>query len=478
MRQEPSDVRTRSAHRLGRQGHDELAPETTTGSYAGPVAATDEDLDEIVMLCVNDYASQTRGKGFPLSELPYRKTHGMGLAPTNLVINAFGETPATPWASRGELLMMPDMSTELLIPADEEHPNSRLLLADLLEFDGSPWGCCPRHLLRRAITALRDEFGLQVKAAFEHEFHYTGADDRLGDAYLAESVASTGRFPGTLLGIMRQNGITPESFLPEFGPKQFEVTNSAALGITAADQAVQVREVVRQVARRFDSVASFSPVMVAGAVGNGVHVHFSLTDLAGNPVSFDPADPDQISGPAGTFVAGILRDMPNFVALTAASGVSYDRLQPNKWSATFNNFGRLDREAGVRLCAVPAIASYDPTTSINFEYRAADVSGNPYLVLGALVWSGLQGLRDNLPKPPLTLAAPESMSPTELQRLGLVHLPTSLPAALSQLEESERIRDWLGDEFLRAYLMTKRAELELLADLSEPEQVAKYEAAY
>lgn len=439
---------------------------------------TDLTPEQIVMLCVCDYASQVRGKGFPLSELPARKQHGMGLAPTNLMINALGQTPATPWGALGELLMIPDERTHLLIPGDETHPDAQLLLADLMELDGTPWLNCPRHLLRQAVAALRDEFGLQIRAAFEHEFHYTGAEERLGDAYLAESVDSAGPFPGTLLAAMRLNGISPESFLPEFGPRQFEVTQAAALGMTAADQAVQVRELVRRLARHAGGKASFAPLMAPGEVGNGVHVHFSLVDLNGEPVSFDSSKLHGISARAGAFLAGILRDIPDFVALTAASGISYDRLQPDRWSATYNNLGRLDREAAIRLCAAPSVGDVDPATATNFEYRAADVSGNPYLVLGALVWSGVQGLRDELSTPAVTTRSPEGMSAEERKELNLVHLPMSLAKALNQLEHSPRMRQWLGSEFIEAYGMTKRGELELLANLDDSERVARYVACY
>ena len=447
-------------------------------TLASTMTQTDLTPEQIVMLCICDYASQVRGKGFPLTELPIRQRQGMGLAPTNLMINALGQTPATPWGALGELLMMPDAGTKLEIPGDDHHPDAYLLLADLVQLDGTPWPNCPRHLLRRAIAALRDEFGLQVKAAFEHEFHFSGVDERVGDAYLAESVDSAGNFPATLLATMRHNGISPESFLPEFGPRQFEVTQAAALGMTAADQAVQVRELVRRLARRAGGRASFAPLIAPGEVGNGVHVHFSLVDINDEPISYDPANQHGISSRAGAFLAGVLRDIPDFVALTAASGISYDRLQPDRWSATYNNLGRLDREASVRLCEAPTIKDVDPTTATNFEYRAADVSGNPYLVLGALVWSGVQGLRDELSAPIVTTESPEQMSAARRQELGLVHLPGSLSEALDRLAGSARLREWLGSEFIDSYDMTKRGELGLLAELDEAERVARYVAGY
>ncbi|MAT62020.1 MAG: glutamine synthetase [Micrococcales bacterium] len=434
--------------------------------------------EPIMMLAICDYASQVRGKGFPVSALPNREQVGMALAPTNLMINAFGQTPATPWAARGELLMMPDPETALLIPGQEGHPESRMMLADLVELDGSTWFGCPRDALRRSLAGLRDEFGIQILAAFEHEFNFTGVDNRLGDAYLVESVESAGVFPGSVLAVMRSNGLIPDTFLAEFGPRQFEVTQTAVLGLKAADQAVQVREIVRRMALRAGGRASFSPLMEPAAVGNGVHVHFSLVDLDGVPVTFDRDDSNGISRLAGSFLSGVLRDIPDFVALTAASGISYDRLQPDRWSATYNNLGHLDREASLRLCVAPQLAGVDPASATNFEYRAADVSGNPYLVLGALAFSGLQGLRENLSRPHVTNTAPETMRPAERDELGLVHLPRSLGQALERFSHSSRLTGWLGSDFVDAYHTTKLGELESLANLSDIERVARYVAAY
>lgn len=434
--------------------------------------------EEIIQLGICDYASQLRGKGFPLADLSTRERTGVGLAPTNLMINAFGEIPATPWGPRGELVMMPDPSTQWSIPGDGDRPAEHVILADLLTLDGHPWSGCPRHLLRSALTRLRDDFGLQMKAAFEHEFHYSGAAHRVGDAYMVESVGSAGGFPGTALAIMRRNGIAPESFLAEFGPQQFEVTHASALGMEAADRAVQVRHIIRRAAAHFGEVASFAPLMAAGAVGNGVHVHFSLCDLDGAPVSFDPGDADGVSPTAGAFLAGILRDMPAILALSAASAVSYDRLQPNRWSATYNNLGRWDREAAVRICPVLPPGSTEPEAVFNFEYRAADVSGNPYLTLGALVWAGLCGLQDGLGKPAVTTSDPQAMSSQVREELGLARLPRSLAEALDALRTNARLAGWLGEETLAAFLTTKHGELDLLADLSESDKVARYVAAY
>jgi len=236
---------------------------------------------DIIMACICDYAGQVRGKGFLYQDLEKRLRRGVGLAPTNLMITAFGAIVETPWAARGELLVMPDAATEVRIGLDGDRPDERFILGDLCELDGTPWECCPRDWLRRALAALKSEFGLRLNAAFEHEFHYSGAKPRLGDAYSLDSMRLQGAFAQTLMHALEANGIEPEMVMPEYGPQQFEVTCAPAVGLEAADRAVRLREIVRAVARAHGEKATFAPVMGMGLVGNGVHIHFSLQDGVG-----------------------------------------------------------------------------------------------------------------------------------------------------------------------------------------------------
>lgn len=434
--------------------------------------------EELVMVCICDYAGQVRGKGFPGAEREARLRTGMGLAPTNLMITAFGDILETPWGPRGELVMLPDPATETVIPAAPDRPPERFLLADLLELDGRPWGCCPRRWLRAGLEALEQEFGLQLRAAFEHEFHYSGATRRRGDAYALDSLRGLDGFANAVLATLRENGIVPDSFLPEYAPQQFEVTVKPVLGLAAADQAVRLREIVRALARAHGHKATFAPIMAPDAVGNGVHIHFSLQDGEGRPLSHDGDAPAGIGKAAGHFAAGILRRMPALVALTAPSAVSYERLKPNRWSATWNNLGDLDREAGMRICRSPALPGVDAAAAFNLEYRAADAAASPYLALGGLVWAGLQGLRESLPLPEPTVVDPQGMDEAERARRGLVRLPKSLTEALEVLSDDAVMRRAMGEDFMQAYLTHKRSELALAGGLDQEAVCELYAEAY
>jgi glutamine synthetase len=64
--------------------------------------------------------------------------------------------------------------------------------------------------------------------------------------------------------------------------------------------------------------------------GNGVHIHMSLQNLAGNPITYAADEPYGLSAPARQFFAGVLTNLPAICAITAPSPVSYLRLTPNR----------------------------------------------------------------------------------------------------------------------------------------------------
>jgi len=270
-----------------------------------------------------------------------------------------------------------------------------------------------------------------------------------------------------------------DTFMPEYGPKQYEVTVGPAMGVRSADHAVAVREIARAVATRLGSRVSFTPILRPDSVGNGVHVHFSLQDAAtGKQVNYDAAAPHGLSARAGAFISGILKKLPAITAVTAAASISYLRLTPNRWSAAYNNLGYRDREAGVRICPVFATAEDRIARQYHFEYRAADAAASPYLTLGAILAAGLYGLDQGLPVAEVCAGAPQDMASEDLEKLGVVRLPQSLGEALDAFEADDDLTPMFGPELKSAYLAHKRFEDELMGSLSPAEQCEKYRLAY
>lgn len=435
--------------------------------------------EEIVMICTSDLAGQVRGKGFPAAELFDRLERGVGWTPTNSQITALGTIAPSPWGPFGDLCLRPDPDAHFRFDLDDGHAAENFVLGDILNLDGTPWEVCPRGFLKRALAALEERHGLKMRVAFEHEFVHEGVEERLNASYALDAFRRQDLFAGTFLGALRAVGIEPDTFSPEYGPTQYEITVAPAEGLRAADQAVAVREIARAVAFRLGHRVSFTPILRPDSVGNGVHVHFSLVEAdSGRPVDHDPDRPYGISGRAGAFLAGIARKMPAIVAVTAAAPISYLRLVPHRWSAAYNNVGLNDREAGVRICPVFPGAGVPIAEQFHFEYRAADAAASPYLLLGILVAAGLFGLDGDLPLPAVTDSDPAVMEPAERARLGVERLPLTLREALDVFAAEPDLTDLVGRELKTAYVAHKGFEATAMADVPIDDQCIHYRLLY
>jgi glutamine synthetase len=421
--------------------------------------------EELVFVATCDISGHVRGKGFPLRELPARLKKGIGWTGSNLMMSPAGPIWDTPFGTAGDFMIVPDPASEVRVDFGDGSAVEHFFLGDICTTDGKPWECCPRHFLRRAVQELEEVGGLRLAAAFEQEFLYTGTDDRPGDAYALGAFRRQGHFGEAFVAALRAAGPVPDSFLAEYGARQFEVTVMPQPALTAADHAVTTREMARATAYRLGHRAVFAPKPDPEGVGSGVHIHMSLWDGDGRPVTYHAGEAMDLTRPAQHFCAGILHHMPAICAVTAPSPVSYLRLVPNRWAPTVIDLLRQDRGACLRICPVFNAASpAEIAHQFNLEFRACDASASPYLALGAIIFAGADGIRRSLPLPGPTAAPPL--------------LPPSLGAALDGLAQSEAALRWFGPTHLDAYLRFKHVEAEKVAEMSHPELCAHYAEIY
>jgi glutamine synthetase len=362
-------------------------------------------------------------------------------------------------------MIVPDPAAEVRVDFADGSAIEHFFLGDIRTTDGAAWECCPRDFLRRAVRELDEVAGLHLLTAFEQEFFYTGTDHRPGDAYALAAFRRQGGFGEAFIAALRAAGPIPDSFLAEYGPRQFEVTVAPAPALTAADHAVITREMARAAAHRLGHRVIFSPKPDPDLVGNGVHIHMSLWDAGGRPATQAPGENMDLSKPAQHFCAGVLHHMPAICAVAAPSPVSYLRLTPNAWAPTVIDLVRQDRGASLRLCPVFAAAGADEAArQFNIEFRVCDAAASPYLALGMVIFAGVDGIRRSLPLP---LAG--TMPPS---------LPASLDKALDLLAASEAAARWFGAVHRDAYLRFKRVETEKVAGLSPAELCTHYAEIY
>lgn len=431
-----------------------------------------------MVACCGDLSGKVRGKAFPVSQFDKRLKRGVGWTPTNVQITCFDAIADSPFGSLGDLVLIPDPATRVSIESEAGAPNENFVLGNIRYLDGRPWEFCTRSILEAALARLKTVAGVTLYGAFEHEFQIKQLTGEIGKAFTLAAFQEERHFCEAVVAAMRDAGVTPDTILKEFGAGQFEVTMGPQKGVTIADHSLVTREIVGLVARELGYDPTFTPIRDPAGVGNGVHVHLSMLDDAGTPVTHDPQGKHELSDVAGMFVAGILKYLDAIIAITAPSVVSYLRLTPHRWSAAFNNLGFRDREASVRICPVSDISDIARAAQFNFEFRAADAAANPHLALAAIVHAGVQGIEERLPVPEATQEDLSLLDADALAARGFIRLPQTLEAALERFEGNPVVRDWFPAGFPEVYVKHKKGEIAYLDGKTQGEICAAYEAVY
>jgi glutamine synthetase len=470
---------------------------------------------ELTALVCCDLGGLVRGRGVLTADLGEYMDAGVGWVPANFSLTPYGPlAERTPFGSVGDVRLRPDPETRVRVEADTRagipDPNGTpldLILCDVIETDGRPWECCPRRYLREALADLERECGADVQASFEHEFVLSaraanaypsssssssssdategapGADARVGGLqspapFSLEALRCLEPLAAEVMGALVEAGVQPERIFSEFAPHQYEIPVEAAPGVSAADRAVVLKEVVREVARRRGWRASFTPLPDPRSAGSGAHVHIALSGADGEPLLYDAARAGALSELGGRFAAGVLAHADALAALCAPSPVSAARLRPHRWSAGARCVGERNREALLRIPPVVGVAAAPPERQLRLEYRGADGAANPYLALGALVRAGLDGLRRGLEPAPVLDRDPAELDASEAERYGVGAGPRTLEDALRALAEDEVLRGSLGPTLYEAYAGLKQAECDAVAGWDLGETCRRYVQIY
>ena len=120
----------------------------------------------------------------------------------------------------------------------------------------------------------------------------------------------------------------------------------------------------------------------------------------------------------------------------------------------------------------------DRRAEANLEVKPVDGSANPYLALGAIVAAGLDGLERDLRLPEPVTVDPASLSAGERRARGVAQLPSSLAAAIAELERSTVLREAMGDMLFDSFVATRKGELVAFEGLDDDAVVRAHRWRY
>jgi glutamine synthetase len=250
---------------------------------------------------------------------------------------------------------------------------------------------------------------------------------------------------------MRDFGVDIITANCEYASSQWEINFTPGRGMAGPDRAFSFKNGVKEIARQEGLLATFMSKPFPDSAGCGSHTHMSLLRATSgeNAMSDENAD-FGFSRVGKQFIAGQLRHAASIYALLAPTVNCLKRRRRHTFSPTNVSWGLEDRSAFVRLKG-------GSRESRHIENRAPSGMSNPYLVCAALLASGLLGIIDEV-----ELEAP-AQPPAEEDETK-PKLPTTVEQSLSLLEADEKIVELLGSEFVKAYAVMRRYELQRFAD--------------
>ena len=348
-------------------------------------------------------------------------------------------------------LLRPDPATAAIVPWADA--TSRFI-CDTYWGDGRPLAAAPRHVYRRVLERSH-ELGYEPLMGVEPEFYLLDRETRqplFGGYHIFNTVLNT-YVPliERIVDEMRAYGIDVITANCEYAGSQWEINFAPGCGLEGPDRAFSFKNGVKEIAHREGLIATFMSKPFAGSAGSGAHNHLGLLDAGSREnVLSDPDGEWGLSRVGRSFLAGQLRHARSVYTLLAPTVNCLKRRRTHTFSPTNVSWGIEDRSAFIRLKGGSA-------ESRHLENRAPTGLSNPYLVGAALLGAGLLGIEDGLElEPPARPPAEEDPSKEPL--------PATAEEALAALEGDARVVDLLGDEFVQAYGVIRRHELQRFAD--------------
>ncbi len=326
--------------------------------------------------------------------------------------------------NESDMILMPDPSTAVMDPFYDD--NTLILRCDIIEpNDMQGYERDPRSIAKRAEAYLAST-GIADAAFFGPENEFFVFDDVRwsanisGASYKIDSSEAGwnsekayedgnmghrpsvkgGYFPvppvdslqdmrSAMCLILEEMGMVTEVHHHEVATAgQCEIGVKFGTLVKKADEVLDLKYVVTNIAHAYGKTATFMPKPLVGDNGSGMHVHQSLAKNGVNLFSGDLYG--GLSETALYYIGGIIKHAKALNAFTNASTNSYKRLVPGFEAPVMLAYSARNRSASIRI---PFINN---PKGRRIEVRFPDSTANPYLAFSAMLMAGLDGIQNKI----------------------------------------------------------------------------------
>ncbi|NXK49261.1 LGSN protein, partial [Chauna torquata] len=348
-----------------------------------------------------------------------------------------------------DIILNPDLSTFRILPWIEQ---TARVICDSFTVLGNPLMTSPRHIAKKQLSQLQDN-GFSLNSAFTYEFCIYGITEVVNSKTISFPAATIlnnhdQTFIQELIEGMYYTGANIESFSSSSGPGQMEITFHPAFGIDAADSAFTFRTGIKEVAKKYNYIASF--FSESGFYNSGALSH-SLWDLNGQKNLFSAGyGAKELTDIGKKWLSGLLAHSAAISCLMAPT--TSCRKPYSKYSKESKETVNAKWAYNDNSCAFNVKCHGGKGTHI--ENKLSSATANPYLVLAATVAAGLDGVKRGLRYDDM------SQEENHVSDLKPSSVPLKLEDALVALEKDPCIKEALGETFIRYFVAMKHYELE------------------
>ena len=413
---------------------------------------------EVFEVMLPDINGKLRGKWIERNNISKVFEGGLKLPLTAIAFDVWGRDPDS-WVYQSgdeDGVCIADIRTLTTVPW-LKRPTAQIMMS-LNDFDGIPCQYDVRNILQKIMTRF-DKLGLTAMPAFEMEFSLFEQhnDDKgqpvhsqksssgidAGQTYGLECMQDMSEFMHGVRDASKAQKLPIDTLITEAAPSQYEINlYHQPDALVASDQALMLQRTIKGVAKQLDLRASFMAKPFAELAGNGMHMHCSLLDKAGNN-AFDN-NTDEGNDLLRHAIAGCLATLNDCMLIFAPHLNSYRRFTEGAHVPMTATWGYENRTVALR---VPAGSH----KAMRIEHRVAGADANPYLVSSAIIAGMLYGIENKL-------AAPEAITGN-----AYTQMPASLPntwlKSIEHFKQSSFIAEYFGEEFQRVFTATKEQEL-------------------
>lgn len=289
-----------------------------------------------------------------------------------------------------DLLLVPDISTLSILPWRPKSGRVVRFFCSLKNADGTNYPGDMRSELTNYINTLRLD-GFSCEMGTKCEFYLFDLDENGEPSKIPHDnggyldVAPLDKCENARREIclsLEEMGISPRSSCHKHGPAQNEIDFCDNEPVTAADNMVHYKTVVKSIAAQNGLFASFMPKPLINEHGSALSISINIKKSGEHIFA---SNENGISYEGKCFINGVLSRIREITAFLNPSTNSYKRFgigyAPKYINWSFENCSQLIR--------IPRTIGISP----RIELRSADAFCNPYITFRLILAAGIEGIK-------------------------------------------------------------------------------------